>query len=415
MRPTKLCFAVLLLLAGQSATAQDDLIDDLPRARKEAAAAFAAQSKAKKTKNEPQAADPLPAVKQPNEDLIDDLSPEQKRSAAERTVARKIENAIPDNLAEALARALQNSPAILVAEAKVRQTQAELNEVRQTVVHDLTLAFKRRARNKDLLPQGSEDVREAVLEDEAKILYLLGVVGEARIAFDFQRDYTVAAGLPEIAGDKSAEVTRKPGKAAAEKASQGNAQAMSPSGMMSAMMMGMGAAPQTATESRSLKELPENVRSFLSKRIDLDFAEQPLKDVLDYIKQAGGDEVDFVLQNPEEWAIDPSGADTPHDWVVSIAIKRVTVAAALQALADLKGCAFVFRDYGILVTAPGADGYLLESYRASGSPMIAPPSLQIGGIGGMGAGVGMPNAMGGMMMGPAPQPGNPPANPAAEQ
>lgn len=423
MRLTELCVASLLLLTCQAAFAQDEaLINDLSQAFQGAGAAQAKQ----KSKQIP--AENLPPVTQPNTDLIDDVSPEQKRAAAEGAGmrgmrasggmmmgmmmgARKVENAIPDNLGEALARALHHSPAILVAEAKVRQAQAELNEVMQTVVHDLTLAFKRRARNTDLLPQGSEEVREAVLEDETKILYLLGAVGEPRAGFDLNNP---SAGLPAIAGETStAEEPRKPGNAAAEKPSQESGQAMA--GMMSAMRM--AAAPGEVAGLSRLDKLPENVRSFLNKRVDLDFSKQPVQDVLEYIKAASDGEVDFVLQNPEDWTADPSKDAASDNLLVTVSIKRVTVAAAMQALADLTGCAFVFRDYGILVIAlHSTDGYPLESYRALGAPMIAPPQLpQLPmGMGGMAMPPGMGGPMGGMM-GLTPQHADSPANPSAEQ
>jgi hypothetical protein len=91
-------------------------------------------------------------------------------------------------------------------------------------------------------------------------------------------------------------------------------------------------------------------------------------------------------------------------------LETVTVAAALQALADRYELAFIFRDYGILVASDSGDGIsTIERYRAAGTPMIAPPPSVLlgGGMGGLG--------MGGMMGG-VPLPATPPAaSPAPEK
>lgn len=417
MRLTEFAFASFFLLASHAVLAQEeDLIDDLPRAFKEAAKAT---QKTKQPKNgQPSATEKLP-VAQPNTDLIDDLSPEQKRAAAERTEARKIENLIPDNLGEALARALHNSPVILVADAKVRQAQAELNEARQSVVHDLTLAFKRRARNKESLEYvPTADAHEprrailesAILEDEAKIVYLLGIVGE-RVGIDFG-DHTATARALEWLVRQQAEDAHgasdgKQGlktESAAGRPSENNPQ---PTAFMMSALMGMRGAGASDSKSLnvSLRNLPENVRSFLNKRIDVDFQEQPIKDVLEYIRETGGGEVDFV--NSEIWGPDEGRIDS---CLVTLRIKRVTIAATLQALADLHGCAFVFRDYGILVIGPRDTDPMVESYRATGAPMIAPPEqVQMGGglqmMPGMGGMIGPDGAGAGLIN----SPGSPPA------
>jgi hypothetical protein len=125
----------------------------------------------------------------PGTDLIDDLSPEQKQAAQARTATKKVASLIPDNLADALAQALHNSPGILVAEAKVREAQAELNEVRQSVVHDLTITYSRLSLNKKVL-QGADsfaipaqrvlEAEHETHEDDAKIIFLMGVGVNAR-------------------------------------------------------------------------------------------------------------------------------------------------------------------------------------------------------------------------------------------
>jgi hypothetical protein len=121
----------------------------------------------------------------------------------------------------------------------------------------------------------------------------------------------------------------------------------------------------------------------------------PLTDVLDYLTAAGESSIAFIIQAPEEWKINPENSDS-HPHAVTLSLKQVTVRSVLQALADLHHCAFVFRDYGILVLGPDVEGTdPFESFRGAGVPMIAPPhgapafnspGLGGGGMGGMGMG-----------------------------
>ncbi|MGH7140838.1 MAG: hypothetical protein ACREHD_34335, partial [Pirellulales bacterium] len=278
--------------------------------------------------------------------MIDDLSPEQKQAAREGAATKRA-SAIPANLADALAHALHANPNILVAEAKLQQAQAELNEVRQSVVHDLTVTFQRWSYNKDLakMPEhlSAEQLRDAALavrEDEAKLNYLIGVGTDARAAVNGNDGGHFAGdgGMGPMMGPMG----MGPG-------------GMGPGGMGPMMgqmmsMMGGGSRKQAPKESaeeaaddlRQFSNLPEKFRRFLEKRVDMEFTEQPLTDVLAYLEAAANTEVDFVTDVTDERMARP----------VTLNLKQVTIAAALQALADLYGCAFVFRDYGILVFGP---------------------------------------------------------------
>ena len=387
------------LVAGATRSQDDDtaLIDDLPKEKKDAA-----QSEAKRAVK-PQARprrdgdaadlppeDILPRIpgKSPplNADrttLIDDRRAERRE--AERDAA-KAGNAIPDNLADALAQSMHNSPAVLVAEAKLRQAQAELNEVRQTVVHDLTLAYQRRSHNKWLTKEMSESVpaaqlREAQLalqEDEAKIVYLLGVGGTITPASNVSRTGVERSGEKVMVEQPAGEVA-KPANAEGQKMEEASYNVLR----------------EAWKHANPKPEFPEYARAFLEKRIDLDFTEQSLREVLDYINQAGDGSVEFVIQTPEEWEPQP-GDEVPVP-LVTLSLKHVTIAAALQALADRYDCAFVFRDYGVLVLGPGVSTgeTAVNSFRTAGTPMIAPPMNNMGGMGGMGMGGGMMGGMGG--------------------
>jgi hypothetical protein len=132
------------------------------------------------------------------------------------------------------------------------------------------------------------------------------------------------------------------------------------------------ARPRSLAHAKKPNDLPEAIRSFLDKQIELAFVKQPLQDVLEYIKEAGGGDIDLVLQNPDGWAAAKAN-QSDERLLVTASIKHVSVAAALQALADLNGGAFIVRDYGILVISPREAAELVESYRDSGARIIAPP------------------------------------------
>jgi hypothetical protein len=380
--------------------AQDDtdLIDDSPKERKEATKEnVQPPRKAKGGDRRP--------LGRPKVDLIDDLSPEQKEAAA-RNAAPKNENAIPDTLADALARALRNNPGILVAEAKVRQSQAELNEVRLGVVQELTLAFQRRAMNK-VIPPGELSTLTIIanMEDETKILYLLGVgaeqASEAPQASAGRRakgglgagmmgggmgampgtgmgmgampGMGMGMGMPAMGGGMGPMESMRPMGGGMGGMMRGPAMGGGPTGGQMTGGMGGGAKAQAAEEWQP-SDLPKNVTAFLKKRLDVDMHKMPLADVLEYLQAAAAGEVAFIIEAPEEWKMNPEGADgNPH--AVTLSLKQVTVRSALQALADLHHCAFVFRDYGILVLGPNVEGTdSFESFRGAGTHMIAPPS-----------------------------------------
>jgi hypothetical protein len=409
-----LALAGLPLLVATATFAQDgtDLIDDSPKQGKEAASENPQPGKKAKSAPGPRRrndGDLRPQQPGRKVDLSDDLTPEQKE-AAERNAARKNENAIPDNLADALARALHNSPSILVADAKVRQAQAELNEVRLSVVQELTLAFQRRASNKAVLahheaavqtgqesPLAKTDVQQAVMEDETRILYLLGVGAEqtAEAPTSASAGPKAGPGMGMMGGGMGMQGMMSGmsggmrGPMGGMAPMGGGMGGMTPGmrGPMGGGMMGgagggrTGPGTSSALDGGRPSDLPENVRKFLDKRLDVDFAKGALADVLTYLQAAGDSDVAFIIESPEEWKPNPEGG--ADEWVsVTLVLKQVTVRSALQALADIYHCAFVFRDYGILVLGPEVEGTdAFESFRSAGTHMIAPPSPLSGGGG----------------------------------
>ena len=392
MRLHHLFFTGLFFVLSSDSPAQDDLIDDLPKERKDAAAKNTQQAKQSKSgQKQPLQLDSNnpPLQPQPNTDLIDDVSPEQKQGASAKQAARKAENAIPDNLADAIATALHNGPTILVAEAKVRQAQAELNEVRLSVVQELTLVFQRWSSNKaDLAAQDAAHekmrkkgylskeappaynpkLREAVLEDESRIVYLLGIGIETADHAERSDSSAKAQRSPPGGGGMGMMPGMGGGMMGGGMMPGGMSGMMSGgmSGMMSGgmgntgggMMSGTGTgrgSPRTSAAAKPEPALPEKLQKFLQARVDIEFAEQPLSDVLDYLAQAVGGDVNFVGKEK---------LDVP----VTLKLKQVTLESGLQAIADLTNHCFILRDYGILVLN-SADTNTYQNMRI---PMIGP-------------------------------------------
>ncbi|HQU43697.1 MAG TPA: hypothetical protein PK867_12855, partial [Pirellulales bacterium] len=257
--------------------------------------------------------------------------------------------------------ALHNSPPILVADAKVRQAQAELNEVRLGIARDITLVFQRYTNNKALRAKTVatehaelEKLRQAILEDEAHLVYLLGAGTES---------------------GKPAERAELPAKVQQAAAGGGMGAMMGPMGS-GPMPGGMGGGPMggmgmggMAMGGNGMGGMPsgpgisEKIQKFLQSRVDLDFENQPLDDVLTYLEQTVGGDVRFVGKERLAPSADPS---SPGPIPVTVHLEQVTVEVGLQALADLTSYCFIFRDYGILVTHAGAAGPYIDA----GIPMI---------------------------------------------
>jgi len=244
-------------------------------------------------------------------------------AAPERQPANPLSAKIPDTLEGLLEQALRSNPEVIVAEAKVREAQAELNQARLKVTLQV-LSFQSQknhqmmavraaeehvARINELVKTGStsqEDLHKALLEkieaesalsqSEAQIRYLLGLGGDLRLE------------------------TQKPDAAAAP------------------------AAPKPVRER---PEVPTMFADFLRTQVDLQVAEpKPVQEVLETLRDMGGGKVNFAYDPDVGW----SGL------TVQLEAKDIRMESVLLMIHDLTQLVFVFRDYGILVTAQ-ADRY----------------------------------------------------------
>ncbi|MBN1418260.1 MAG: hypothetical protein JXP34_05755 [Planctomycetes bacterium] len=222
----------------------------------------------------------------------------------------------PESLEDRIALALRSNPEILTAEAKVREAEAELNQVRLRVVQDVVASHHERerqvrvmdsareqlARVSQLIQKGVKPTSErvpaetAVFEADAKcaqieaaLRYLMGV-GEG-------------AKLMESARLRAKDEERPP-------------------------------APPVRP-----REIGAKVEELLAMPVSVAFDSAPLRDVA---KTLGTlvPSLPFLLDS-----------DVDPDSTLTLSLEDVPFSAVLQAITDAyDGLCFVFRDYGVFMT-----------------------------------------------------------------
>lgn len=320
--------------APEGATIKDDLIL-LPRrtdtrATIEKPAAPEAEGGAKpaeRSPKEPEEAAPVESQTTPAEDSAKDEAtiPDDRRDDL------KAAGEIPDDLGDALSLALSRNPLLRVAEAKVRAAQAEYDQVSLSVVHDVTLAFREYKKQKDRVV--AKEFKRLHAEDleraKAKLMYVLGI--ETRLEARWAK----------------VELIHEPVK--------------------TLLTLKVARQPESPPRNASEQPMSDELRAALQTPIDADFEDTPLSDVLDFMAESVGQKSGGIRFVKKEKIL-----DVP----VSLTLQKVSVRAALQAIADLTETSFVFRDYGILVLPVAGDA---KKYRLIHAPMIAPapdPALQ---------------------------------------
>ncbi len=269
----------------------------------------------------------------------DDSARDEAATPEARREDLKTANEIPDDLGDALSMALSRNPLLRVAEAKMRAAQAEYDQVSLGVVHDVTLAFREYAQSKTLLesyqrspvaePQLREQ-RESFERAKANLVYILGI--DARREARPVRLDTVRLNAAESVRVRNLARRSEP-------------------------------RPREASE----QSISDELRAALETPIRTDFYDTPLGDALDYMMEVVASKNGSIQFVKKEKSLDAP---------VTLVLQKVTVQAALQAIADLTETTFVFRDYGILVLPVAGDA---TKYQLIDTPMIAPapgPTLQ---------------------------------------
>jgi hypothetical protein len=234
-------------------------------------------------------------------------------------------SAIPETLSEALAQALESNPELSLAEAKLRQAEAEFYQAKLRTVQDVTIAFhehqaKRREleihrKAKERVP-GSTSAHELaklnddVVESEAKLAYLLGAGANRATAADGQEWSNLAALRGGLMTTQEA-----------AKASE-------------------SVRAQVATAAAKRPEIPEKYRKVLQKPIKVQFTSIALMQIIEQFNQLTGNELPILR---------PAVGGLNGIPVTVDLSEEVPLQTALELVADLTGCVFVCRDYGLLV------------------------------------------------------------------
>jgi len=265
------------------------------------------------------------------------------------------EEALPSQ-DQALARALESHPDIIAAKAKVSLAEAELYGKRMEVSRQVLELFGNLKRLELTADVSKAELNRAKAEfDRSKDLAATGVMTQSEKAKAMADVQTAEAELVHAFSQR--EQTEKALRLLIGRES-GAAEAKA-SGSAAAVARQM---PQGA--------IVERMKAALEKPIQLDFAENPLVEVVNLLGDEAG--IKFSVQTP---ALAEAGLRP--DEPISISTAQVPLQAALQAFEDeYPQLQFVLRDYGVLVTARDyseAHGYapVLELGK---EPHIAPKS-----------------------------------------
>jgi hypothetical protein len=288
-------------------------------------------------------------------------SGDQKKPAEEKK---------PSQLEELLAQALRDNPDIRVAEAKMREAEAELSRTRLLVVqkvvaHQHTLetlqsavkvaeanytAAEAKVKAADATHKRFKGLRIDGAIDEAKVEESLAAYEQARAALE-----TARAALQSAKADLAkaqAELPYLVGKGAKEDKQSAEARAaiqwlLANQGMgdSDATMRGLaGLALAQGHLDWKGKAQPEGtiadkLRKTLDTTVNLKVEDQPLEDVLAYLQRLA--DVPLVTNGlPREL----------RTRKLTLAVDKISLGAAFQLLEDVGGVQFAVRDYGILAT-----------------------------------------------------------------
>ena len=222
---------------------------------------------------------------------------------------------VPSSLEEVLARALRTNPDILLAESKVRQAQAELNQTRLKVTQDTAgLYYQRR---------GLREAKEG--------LYKKASIIEQRVASGTMTQEQLQEALLRVA-DLDAEMSLLESKLRYA-IGLGGAKSQ---GQGFAASQAQAAAP---TKPGSRPALPAKWTSVLDTELnELVVEEATLAEVFELIRDLSG--LSIVAH--------PVLSET--NVLNTFTLRKLTVRQALLAISDLNDndVCFVFRDYGVL-------------------------------------------------------------------
>jgi hypothetical protein len=237
-------------------------------------------------------------------------------AVAQETAGPHPPNALPSNLDQMIATALKSSPDVLLAEAKVRQAQAELHQARLKVARDVVTAFNEKKQ------------QQALFEVAARGLQDMQKVAEAG-----------AVSKPEVDQARLRASEAELGAAQTDATLRyllgiGSQHESDPFGRASATEV------KPETRPRPVRISEPFIQS-LKRPVSGPFENTTLADLVKRLSDQGN--VSILIDN--------KGFMDQGQLPVSIPLQEpVTLSAVFHALADQYDVCFLFRDYGILVT-----------------------------------------------------------------
>jgi hypothetical protein len=297
---------------------------------------------------------------------------------------------------EMLAVALRDNPDIRVAEAKLRESESELNRIRLEVSqkvmafpHDravqqakveeyearlkaATTLYEKQAISEEdlrLAKVNVEVTRRQLSKLEAELPYLLGKAPQGTASVGKQwpevRRLDSTYSLQHVPGDVVAalvdslrtvdsNVTVETSPSPPTLRVQGTPEAHA---LATAIIKALDRpAQQIAADSNVRTKMLEKIRKALDTPIKVEYKEAPLGDVLKDFQKAFG--TPFISETKwENW-------QNP----VTLSLGEVPLGLALEAVHDTENIAFNVRDYGILVNGggafPGGGGSVLDLWKA---------------------------------------------------
>jgi hypothetical protein len=214
----------------------------------------------------------------------------------------------PKTLDQALTAALETSPKVMAAKARVTLAEAELSSAQMDVARKIVQLWTDR--------QTQQLNYEEILKrrNESGIAPLIIEAGAAVTQTEME--------LRCLIGQASAPASR---------------------GVHSNTSVNGSVAPEQPAKPLQLPRGPvvEKIRKALHAPTEINFTETPLVEVVEYLRE----------RHKIEIQIDAGKVNT--DWPITVGLNGVTLGEALQAIDDLiPDLKFVVRDYGILVTTP---------------------------------------------------------------
>jgi hypothetical protein len=234
--------------------------------------------------------------------------------------AQQPQTPIPSSLDEMIAAALRANPEIVLAEAKLRQAQAELNQVRLQVTRDVVTAFNERHHREGVLAGAAralQDVQKIAANgvmSKTEVDTAKTSVSQAEMAYA-QTDAEVRY-LLGIGSQLNADPFRAPG----------------------------GNEPERRRTFARPDKIPESLVQPLGKQISGPFLETKTT-LADLMKRLSDQAQVSIL-------VDPQAVGNPAGYEVSLTLREpVTLTQIFQALVDQHDLVFILRDYGILATS----------------------------------------------------------------